>query len=702
MAKQGGIKESILLRVRIVFGLVVLVSLAVVLKIFWIQWVEGDKWREIAKQNQVEYRIIKADRGNIYAEDGSSLLATSLPFYKVAFDPTVASDEVFKAGIDSLSYLMARYFGNHTALDYKRQFSDYRKANRRYLRLSNDMINHQLIKKMKTWPIFRLGQMRGGLITEKVEKRFMPFDALARRTIGSITQDNYGLAGMEFSFNRHLAGTDGESIYKKTSGGRWIPVNDGTYIASEKGFDVYSTIDINLQDVAESALRNALYRNRAENGCVILMEVATGEIKAMANLGSNGEGQYIENYNYGVARRIEPGSTFKLASYMALLEENALPDSIDTGEGEFKFYDEAIMRDVKPGGYGKISTRQAFAYSSNIAVARLITEHFKENPKKFINYLIRFGLSQPLNFQLKGTALPYIRTPDDPKWSGLSLPWLSIGYESAFAPLQILAFYNAVANNGRMIQPILVKEIRKANKVIERYEPEVISEKICSDRTIDILRSYLTDVVRYGTARNIRNDDYEIAGKTGTAQKIKDGKYTRTYYTSFAGFFPAHKPKYSCIVAIDNPKGYQQYGSDVAAPVFKELADKIYSGNIELHDAVELARNDEPGIFPVLQSGNYYDLNLICNELGISNHTTGATQEWVKARPVNNSISWKAKEIQTDRMPDVRGMTLRDALYLLENQGLQVKYSGKGRVESQWPTPDEKVKAGNKVVVTLN
>lgn len=695
------IRRSILTRIRIIFVCISLVSLAIVYRIFHLQYIEGEKWREIAKQNQMEFRTIPAPRGSIYADNGS-LLATSLPFYQVAIDPTVANKEVFDAGIDSLSVLLAANFKDRSAEDWKRKLQDFRKQKRRYIRLSNELQSYQVIKMMSKWPILREGRMKGGLVYEEVEKRFMPFGMLAKRTIGSIAEEKFGIAGIEFSFNKELAGKDGQAVYRKTQGNNWIPLNDGTQIAPEEGLDIYTTIDINLQDVAETALRKALEMHQADNGCVILMEVSTGEIKAIANLGKDENGNYVEDYNYAVARRIEPGSTFKLASYLALLEEKKLPDSIETGNGEYKFFNANIMRDSKPGGYGKISVQQAFELSSNIAVAKLITEHFATKPQKFIDYLDKFGLTKPINFQLKGAAPPYVRVPGDPKWSGLSLPWLSIGYESAFSPLHILTFYNGIANNGTVVEPIIVKAAKSANKVVHEYKSRVIAENICSENTLKTIRKWLVGVVNNGTARNIRNANYAIAGKTGTAQKIKDGKYIKSYYTSFAGFFPADKPKYSCIVAIDNPQGFQQYGSDVAAPVFKELADKIHARDIDLHEPIEVIAQKEEGIFPLIQSGNFFDLSYLCNTLGISNHATSKTDEWVRANPVNNAIMWRSIEPRSNYMPDVRGMTLKDALYVLENQGLVVKHTGFGRVKEQTPTANTKINKGMTVVISLD
>lgn len=699
------VKKNILLRARIAFLIVALFAIGIVVRTVILQWVEGDQWRQLAEETIFKYRKVSATRGNIFADEGS-LLATSLPFYKLAFDPTVSSDELFSEKIDSLSLLLSGFFKTYSATDYKRRITDARLGGKRYLTLSRKMIDYQAKKEISQWPIFRNGQMRGGVIFEKADRRFKPFSILGERTIGYVNENNKG-AGLEYSFNKILAGQDGEALFRKMSGGSWKPVFSGEDVKVRHGYDIHTTININIQDVAEASLMSHLEEHRADRGCVILMEVKTGEIKAMANLERLENGRYAETYNYAVGNQglTEPGSTMKLASMMALLEEGGfdVDDSINTGDGTYYFYDNARpMTDVKPEGYGVLSARQGFEKSSNIAVSRLVNDEFSKKPERFVDYLNTFGLSEPLGFQIIGEAVPKIKTPDDPTWSGLSLPWMSIGYEIELAPIHTLAFYNAVANNGKMIQPIIVKEVRKADKVVKEYESRVLREKVCSENTLAVLRSLLEGVVLRGTARNIRNANYSIAGKTGTAQKLKNGRYTRQYYTSFAGYFPAGFPKYSCIVVIDNPKGFRQYATDVAAPVFKEIADKIYALDLNMHEALGEEVNFKPGHFPLVQAGNYEDLNLLLNRLGVSNHYNGEEDvEWVRARGVNSSIRWRSVDSNPGLVPDVRGMTLRDAIFLLESRGLKVRFSGDGRVQHQSLSPGTKALKGSSIKLDL-
>lgn len=699
------IKSSILLRVRVAFLIVVLFSGAVVYRIFYLQRIEGDKWNKMAEQISLRYLPVKATRGNIYS-DNDGLLATSLPFYKVAFDPSQAEDELLKTNLDSLCLLLSQTFRDNSAKEYRRRILEARKDKRKYMLLSREEINYQQKKKMQNWPLFREGQNTGGVIFQKVEKRYRPFSTLGYRTIGSVDETEKGTVGLEYSFNDVLGGVDGKALYQKMAGS-WRPVFDGTEVRPKDGFDIQTTIDVNLQDVAESALLNALKEHNADYGSVVLMEVKTGEIKAISNLSKNTEGNYWERYNYAVGSQgsVEPGSTFKLATMIALLEETdiELEDTIQTGNGEYKFYSQ-VMKDHKPGGYGTITIRQAFEVSSNIAMARLVTGHFGKKPEKYIDFIKGMGVGRPLGFQLVGEGMPYIKSPSDSSWSGVSLPWISHGYELKLTPLQTLAMFNAVANEGKMITPIIVKSVRQADKVIEEFEPKVINKKICSDETLQQLRELLEGVVERGTASNINGTHYKIAGKTGTAKKFVEGRYINQYYASFAGYFPAEAPKYSCIVVIDNPKKYRIYGSDVAAPVFKEIADKIYSQDIDVHREYMASIQYQTEVFPVVKAGYLPELAMICNEFGVSNHPKSEEAEeaeWVKTRLIGKSIGWTANKVQEGLVPDVSGMTLRDALFVLENAGLKVRVEGSGRVESQSRTAGGRVSKGSDITIKL-
>jgi len=577
------IKNSILIRARIAFLIVLIFAFVIIYQILHLQLVEGEKWTKLGEQIGLQYRTVKATRGNIFSNNGS-LMATSVPYYRVALDPTRMSNEIFQNEMDSLSVKLADFYNDRTPQEYKRKIINARVNGKKYIFLSRRQINFQDKRIMEDWPVFRYGRLDGGVIFEKVEKRFLPFSYLANRTIGFVNENNEG-AGLEYSFNELLAGKDGQALFQKMAGGNWKPVNDGNDLRPVQGYDLETTIDVNLQDVAESALLKALIEHNADYGSLILMEVKSGEIKAISNLSKNTNGKYAETYNYAVGRHglREPGSTFKLATMIALLEETKinLQDTIDTGNGEYKVYDNTV-RDHHEGGFGKITIREAFEKSSNIAMAKLAEKHFGSKPQKFYAYLEKLFITKPLGFQIEGEGVPNVKKPEE--WSGITLPWMAYGYGLELTPLHTLTLYNAVANKGKMIKPFLVKSVKRTNKVKESYPTEVLVKKICSNQTLKKITMLLEGVVKNGTAKNIYNINFRIAGKTGTAQLLKRGRHTKNYMTSFVGYFPLENPLYSCIVIIENPKGFRQYGSNVAAPVFKEVADKVYSSNIKMHD----------------------------------------------------------------------------------------------------------------------
>ncbi|MFN8437890.1 MAG: penicillin-binding protein [Cytophagales bacterium] len=697
------IKKTILLRVRLAFLGMLVFSLLVIWQIFQIQTFEGSKWRKMVEEVVFKYMPVKATRGNIYSDNGS-LLATSLPFYKMTFDPTVASEEDFDAGIDSLAMMCSRFFGEMSERELKLKFKRYRRENKRYIVISPKKLNYQQKKKLENWPLVRLGRNKGGVVFEKMDKRYMPFGQLCYRTIGFVNEENNGV-GLEKSYDSRLGGQDGKTLFQKIAGNNWKPLHDENEIKPVLGYDIQTTININLQDVAEDALYRHLQSHDADYGCVVLMEVATGEIKAIANLGKSPNGGYIEDYNYAVGNQglTDPGSTFKLASLMALFEDSEMDvtDSVLIGNGEIHFNDK-VMKDSKPPHKNYYTIKEVFAKSSNVGTSRLIFDHFGKNPKKYTDLIHSFHLNEPIDFQMKGEAKPYIKDTKDSTWSFLSLPWMSVGYEMKMSPLVMLNFYNAVANNGKMIKPIIVKKVWKGEQVIEEYKTEVVDSKICSQETIEKLKECLVEVVEHGTAKNIYTENYKIAGKTGTAQKIKNGQYTKNYYTSFCGFFPAEKPKYSCIVVIDSPKGFLQYGADVAAPVFKEIADKVYSQDYEMHkDLRKEPILTKSGEFPLLRAGNKEELQYLCNMFGISNHYEGE-DEWVAANAVDNAVIWNSRKVIDNLVPNVTGMSLRDALYVLENVGLRVRHTGRGRVDSQSLSPGTRFYKGATVYLNLN
>jgi cell division protein FtsI (penicillin-binding protein 3) len=706
---KSSVKKSIVTRVRLAFLGVTLFSGAIAWKISHIQYQEGAKWRALEQERRISYQPVPATRGNIYS-DNESIMATSLPFYRVAWDPSVASDALFTPqAVDSLARKLANFFQDRSAAEYKRKLLEARHDHERYIRLNSRQINFQEKKEFATWPIFR-AKRRGGVIFEKVDKRFRPFGGLAQRTVGFVNEDKNG-AGLEFTFQQKLAGRAGEALFERVPGGL-KPVYDGTEVKPQPGYDVKTTLDINLQDGAEDALYKALVANDAKYGCVILMEVKTGAIKAVANLGKASDGTYKEDYNYAFADqgRTEPGSTFKLASMMAVLEADpslSLEDKVNTGPGRMSIGG-AVKTDSHANGV--ITVQQVFEKSSNIGVARLAQEHFGSNPTQYTNYLKKFGLDKPLGFQMSGEALPYVKDPKDRSWSRTSLSTMSIGYELKLAPLQTLAFYNAVANGGVKVAPMIVKEIKEADQVVESFDTRVLNPQICSEATLRKVRAMLEGVVLEGTAKAIRPKDYTIAGKTGTAWKFKNGQYTKTYSTSFCGYFPADKPKYSCIVVIDSPSKGRIYGGDVAAPVFRDIADRCMARD-QASQRPMLARVPaRRSPVPLVRAGLQNEIALVCEHIGLPGQTraTGG-EDWVRLAATRDTASVaRTVSLRPDpsvthlgRMPDVRGLTLRDALFLLENRGLHVQSAGTGRVRAQSLAPGEPAKRGTTVSLAL-
>lgn len=693
------IRKSILYRTRVAFFLISAFGAVILGKIGYLQFIQGDKWRERAKENGLSYRIIKANRGNILADDGS-LLASSTPFYRLAIDPTIASEEVFEKGVDSLAILLAKYFNEKTPSQHSSELRNFRKQNKKYKILAQRLIDYQEKKLLSNFPILREGRKEGGLILESQEKRFKPFDPLLRRTIGftqeTDTQSVTGV-GLEYSFQKILAGSDGQALFQRMAGNQWKPVNDGSQIHPEHGLDIQTTIDIDIQEVAHETLKRALISNDADFGCVILMEVETGAVKAIVNLGKT-EGDYTENNNFAVgsAGLAEPGSTFKMMTMTALLEEAELKlsDSIDAGNGRFQFFENAVMTDSY--SYGRITVKSAFEKSSNIGVSKLAYQYFKRQPEKFLKYLENFGLTKPISFQLQGEATPFIKTLSDKTWSGATLPWMSVGYELLLTPLHTLTFCNALANHGRMMQPYLVKKTLYANTVIEEFEPKSINEKICSAKTLAAMRILMEGVVENGTANVIKSNDYKIAGKTGTSEKVENRQYTEKNYTSFVGYFPSDAPKYSAIVVISNSVA-GKYGGKIAAPVFKEISDYVFrrylSKPMTLEEKSKLT-------LPSIKSGFQKDMKLLSEQFGFKNQSFTA-ENWTLASVRGDTVKWTANAMQKETVPLVEGMTLKDAIYLLENKGLEVRYFGSGKVFHQSLPAGSKLAKGGKVVLSL-
>jgi len=701
------VRDEIVWRSGVVYFAIALIAAALLIRILILQYVQHGKWAAMSEKYVFKTAEMPANRGDILATDGR-LLASSVPYYTIYMDTrsTGMSGDTWSNGINGLSEGLSRLLGERSAAGWKQLITDARRKGDRYF-LIKRKVDYETLKRLKSLPIFREGQYKGGMVTQVENMRILPNYGLAARTIGYLNQGSNGTeVGIEGAFDKDLAGKNGVAVEQRLTGGDWITVEGANSVESRDGNDVKTTLDIDLQDVATTALLNQLRKNNADHGCVVLMEVATGDIKAIANLELGGDGDYHETYNYAIAESTEPGSTFKLPSLMAAIEDGVIDtgDIVDTGTGSVKFYNK-IIRDTKEEGYGKLTVKQVFEKSSNVGTSKLIYDHYKDKPKDFVNRLYAMRLNEKLNLQLKGEGTPLIRYPGDKLWSGLSLPMMSHGYEVQLTPLQILTFYNGVANDGRMMRPRFVTGILRNGNIIKSYDPEVIINSLASRSTIRKAKKMMEGVVEQGTATNLKNASYKIAGKTGTAQ-IARGKsgyrqgVRMSYQASFVGYFPAENPIYSCIVVVNSPSNGVYYGNIVAGTVFKEISDRVYATRF-FRDYNPESKDDIKPSAPEAGNGYRADINSVLRNLDVRYRRT-ADDDWVATRENGDTIRLANVKIEKGLIPDVRGMSLRDALYLLESCGLRVKINGKGKVRRQSPEHGARYFDGTIVTLDMN
>ncbi len=697
------IRKEIVIRLSIVYIAIVAFALIIIGKVAYLQVVEHDKWVDINENTQRKI-VIEPDRGDICASDGR-VLATSVPYYEVRMDTRCPgfNEAYFNKNVDSLAYRLSSLFKDKTATQYKRKLISARYKGDRY-HLIMRRVDYIQLKELKTFPILRRGQFKGGLIIKQENRRIKPFVSLASRTIGYENKGGTDV-GIEGAFNDELKGEQGVRMEQRIAGNYWMPISDESEVEAINGKDIITTLDINLQDVAHQALKQQLRKHAASHGTAVLMEVETGDIKAIVNL-KNKDGFYSEQYNFAIAERTEPGSTFKLASLMVALEDGYidLGDSIDTGNGVMRYYDHDV-KDTRQGGHGKITVQRIFEVSSNVGVSKIVTQYYTGKEERFVNRLKNMSLTKRVGVEIKGERKPYIKFPNDTLWSGISLPQISYGYEIEQTPLQILTFYNAVANNGRMMKPRFVKAIADHGIVVKEFKTQVINPTICSKSTIKKAKLMLEGVVTDGTAQNLRNSNYKIAGKTGTAQ-IANQKYgykyqSRTsYQATFVGYFPADNPKYSCIVVVNAPSSGVYYGNLVAGQVFKEIADKVYSTSIDLQKDSYLVENANKEA-PYSRNGSKKDLVSALNQLNIHHIDLGANSDWISTHKKDTVIEFNNRYVKNATVPNVKGMGAKDALYILENIGLNVVIKGRGSVGQQSIQPDTPFRKGDRIVLNL-
>jgi cell division protein FtsI (penicillin-binding protein 3) len=659
---------------------VVLIAIGIVSKIVKVQQFS----ESINTSSQPRYFTVEAPRGNIIADDGS-LLAISMPLYDVRLDMSVMNVTLFNEKLTELASLLSVLFKDRNPSEYVTFLRNSKNSKKNKYVLLRNKVTHNELNALKKMPILKLGQNKGGLIAEQRPNREKPFGLLAQRTVGVLR--NVNPVGIERAFNQTLSGVDGRHLKRKIAKGIWVPQDADGNALPVAGNNVITTINTDMQDVAEKALENTLINHDADWGCVVLMEVTTGEVKVIANLKKQEDGSVRELFNYAMAKHVSPGSTFKLASVMAGLEDGffKVEDSVRTYGGKFTFYDR-VMKDSKLGVYDKITIKRAFIKSSNVGISRIIVDNYKKNPTAFTDRIYKMGLSTPLDLELPFPNNLKSPIPNKGGWSGVTLPWMSIGYEMQLTPIHMLTFYNAVANQGKMVKPIFTSAISRDGKIIEKHTTQVINPAICSKATVDAVLPLLIGVVEEGTAKNIKTNNYLIAGKTGTTvinfNNRAEGE-KKEYQASFVGFFPADNPKYSCIVVVNNPKENGIYGGSVAAPIFKELADKVYASDMSIHKALQ--QSDVVASLPKVKQGSVEQTNKVLAELEIN--TTSTDANWMVAKTSKDQVLLEVRRVERDlqngNMPDLRGMGIQDAIYLLESYGLVVKCLGSGAVQSQ-------------------
>ena len=706
------IKNDILWRVYVCFLGIVLLGVLIIGRAFYIQQVQGEFWRDMGKSLQLKYLPIEAERGSIYSEDGN-MLSTSIPVFDIYVD--FAADGLrekqgkrFKDNVDSLSISLASLFNDKSTAEYKKQLQLAYKNKDRYYSLKKK-ISFDEYRALRSFPLVRLGRNKSGFIVDTRDKRINPYVLLANRTIGLSRLDRKKNVGLELTYDSLLRGVSGQRLMRYV-GGSYMPVI-GSELDPVNGKDLVTTLDTYIQDVAENALMKMLVNNNSIHGTAIVMETATGKIKAIANLGKQPDGTYLEDLNYGIAKATEPGSVFKLATLLCLLEDKLISaESIVDCEGGSKSFYGLRIKDSHLGA-GNITVKEAFMRSSNVAFAKLAEQFYHDDPNKFIGHLQRFRLHKMTGIEIVASSgKPTIKTPANRSWSKTTIPYMAHGYEELVTPLHMLMLYNAVANNGKMMRPYLVNAIRDYGVDIKIIEPEILVEKICSDQTLAQAKECLKAVVdsAHGTGHRILFDSaYSISGKTGTAVTALDNKGynkgNKIYQASFIGFFPSEKPMYTMAVVIQNSRESKKiYGADVSGTVFKEISDRIYSRFIT---------NNKMNIIPAVDSSLYSsygmknDYQSIFSYMNINYKDSAPGGYWRNMSMQNNGASLFIVDSSLDKVritPDVTGMGLKDAVYMLENKGLIVEAKGRGRVLNQSLIAGTNFIKGQKISLMLN
>lgn len=700
------VKRDILWRVYLSYILVVLACVAIFGKAIYIQQVQGTHWRSMSDSLHQKLDEIEAERGTIYSEDGQ-MLSTSIPQFDIYIDFRVEAlreknGQRFRENLDSLSESLAGLFKDMSAGEYKALLQEGYRNEEGYFPLKKK-ISFREYEALRRFPLFKLGRYKSGMIANEKTIRLNPYQMLAFRTIGLARDSNK--VGLEMTYDSILKGRNGKQFVRKIAGGVSVPVDDTYEIEPETGKDIVSTIDVFIQDITENALMKMMIKNEAQNGCAIVMEVKTGKIKAIANLGKRSDGTYWEDFNYAISPT-EPGSTFKLATMLALLEDKkvSLNQMITLEHGAWKIAGQTVY-DSEVHKENDVTVKHAFELSSNVAMAKMAAQHYSDNPNQFIKHLKKMRMDTVSGVDLRGERKPVIYKPGGRFWGPTTLPWMAFGYNLSVSPLQTTVLYNAIANNGRMMKPYLVSAVKEEGILLKQFEPVVTDEAVCSQQTLQQLKACLEGVCTSGTATALfKNAAYKVAGKTGTAL-VADGNRgyaDKIYQSSFAGYFPAENPQYTCVVIVKN-KAHAPvyYGAAVAGPVFKEIADRLYSTYIRQTNTALLEKKKDSSAFNF--AGNKRDIAFINTKLRLPFiDSTTRLDEWIEMNGKDAVVTLNRKAIDKNTMPQLKGMGLKDVVYLCENMGLKVNARGKGKVAEQSIPPGQMVVKGQMINIALD
>lgn len=711
--------KKIMPRYFVVIVLMSLFGVYVLGNAAYLALVEKDYWTEVSQKLVKENVPIPAKRGNILAA-GGQVMASSLPEYKIYMDfvasdrdPETAQhlqawrDSLLVADMDSICDGLHAIFPDKSAVYFKDRLKKGKKLRRRNWQVYPGRISYIQYRDCKALPLFKESPFKGGFYAEEFNQRKKPYGSLASRTLGALyASKDSARYGLELAYDTILRGTEGLSHRAKVRN-KWLSLVDAPPV---DGCDIETTIDVTMQDVAEKAILRQLKAINGDVGVVVLMEVATGDVKAIVNMTKCADGEYYEIKNNAVSDLMEPGSTFKTASIMVALEDGKIKkeDFVDTGNGQWEMHGR-VMKDHnwRRGGYGRISVPEVLMYSSNIGVSRLIDENYKDCPEKYVDGLYREGVGVALDLPLAGSANPRVRrpAPDGSNWSKTALPWMSIGYETQLPPIATLTFYNAIANGGRMVKPRFVRAVRRNGELVREFPVEVVREQICSPKTLADIQEILELVVSKGLGKKAGNKNFKVSGKTGTAQVAQGrGGYhsgQMKYLISFCGYYPSDKPKYSCIVAIQK-SGLPASGGGHCGPVFSEIARSVMAQGV-FRDASE--GSDSLSVFvPDVLDGNLTAATTVLRELSVpvrQDWTQGEASVWGRAANVGNTVELAVNNTPMEIVPDVTGCGAKDAVYQLESRGLKVRIEGVGRVVSQSMPPHSKYKKGQTIHIKL-